>query len=183
MNFKDNITYRNQGISYADGRLNTNSTSYKTGYNTGITDADSRINKNSASYTTGYNQGYIDGQNLSTSSTQIKYYYHEHSGSELSGGGCYNTPVYHTHNSYSCYKPCGGTLGSPEYVQLENGQTWHVKVCQKCGGWTNSSSTDVTCNIRTSTIICGKTTSTVESYQLNCGKTAETIESATITFD
>lgn len=52
----------NAGITYADGRANSNSTNYKSGYNAGVTAADNRTNTNSANYKSGYNAGYSAGQ-------------------------------------------------------------------------------------------------------------------------
>jgi len=52
------------GINYADGRVNTNSINYQSGYNSGISYADSRVNESSINYSTGYNNGinYADGR-------------------------------------------------------------------------------------------------------------------------
>lgn len=49
----------NKGVSDADGRVNTDSESYKKGYESGTADADGRVNKDSASYEDGYNDGYM----------------------------------------------------------------------------------------------------------------------------
>lgn len=46
--------YYQEGIDYADNRVNTNSTSYTQG----VTDADNRINKNSLNYKQGVSEGY-----------------------------------------------------------------------------------------------------------------------------
>ena len=51
----------NAGITYADGRANSNSANYKSGYNAGVTAADNRTNTNSANYKSGYNAGYSAG--------------------------------------------------------------------------------------------------------------------------
>jgi hypothetical protein len=67
--YKNGITYADgrvntssasysAGITYADGRVNTSSSNYIGGYNAGITYADGRVNTSSASYTNGYNTGY-----------------------------------------------------------------------------------------------------------------------------
>jgi hypothetical protein len=59
--YKNGITYADgrvntssasysAGITYADGRVNTSSSNYIGGYNAGITYADGRVNTNSASY-------------------------------------------------------------------------------------------------------------------------------------
>lgn len=46
--------YYQEGIDYADGRVNTNSTSYTQG----VIDADNRVNTNSVNYKTGQAEGY-----------------------------------------------------------------------------------------------------------------------------
>ena len=46
--------YYEEGIDYADNRVNTNSTSYTQG----VTDADNRVNTNSTNYKTGEKNGY-----------------------------------------------------------------------------------------------------------------------------
>jgi len=64
------------GINYADGRVNTNSINYQSGYNSGISYADSRVNESSINYSTGYNNGinYADGRvNTSSSSYNSGY--------------------------------------------------------------------------------------------------------------
>lgn len=129
-----------------------------------------------------YNKGYAEGFKSAQSSGKLTYKYHSHTGTATAGGGCYGTPIYHVHNGYSCYKPCGGELSDTKFVYLTNGSKWEVKVCQTCGGWTNANSGDTVCSQRTATLTCGKTEDTIEKYGLNCGKTVETIESATITF-
>lgn len=58
--------YYQEGIDYADGRVNTNSTSYTQG----VTDADNRVNTDSVNYKTGEQEGYQkatkDGKSLGT---------------------------------------------------------------------------------------------------------------------
>lgn len=49
----------NAGITYADGRVNTNSANYKSGYNNGVSDANNKLNTNSISYKTGYLDAYL----------------------------------------------------------------------------------------------------------------------------
>ena len=50
-----------KGIIFADRRVNTESASYKDGYTKGIIFADGRVNRESASYKDGYNNGYTKG--------------------------------------------------------------------------------------------------------------------------
>lgn len=63
--YKNGITYADgrvntssasysAGITYADGRINTSSSNYIGGYNAGIVYADGRVNTDSASYKSGY---------------------------------------------------------------------------------------------------------------------------------
>ena len=56
-NGADNTTFYNNGITYADSRINNSSASYTSGYANGVATADSRINPDSASYKNGYSKG------------------------------------------------------------------------------------------------------------------------------
>ena len=49
------------GVSAADGRVNTSSASYNSGYSNGVSAADARVNTSSASYNSGYANGYNAG--------------------------------------------------------------------------------------------------------------------------
>ena len=70
--YKNGITYADgrvntssasysAGITYADGRINTSSSNYIGGYNAGVSYADGRVNTSSASYTSGYSAGNTAG--------------------------------------------------------------------------------------------------------------------------
>lgn len=115
---------------------------------------------------------------------EVQYTYHKHEGTEgTTANGCYIKPVYHVHRN-SCYStPCGGSL----YVSYVNGTASYNITCNRCGQtgfvgqtwWDNGSVSRVCSN---KSIICGLTTSTIDSYTLSCGKTENTIESATIIY-
>ena len=134
-------------------------------------------------YAKGYTDGYSSGQdNIGT----IVYTYHVHKGNSERYGDCYITPIYHVHEN-SCYKPCGTpvpTTIKQVYIQSIDGY-WDVRICPTCKEWYNPNhiSSNFNCTKLTTTLICGKSTSTVIGYALGCGKTERTIESATIVFD
>ena len=144
-----------------------------------------RINtlfRNNSYYTLGYSEGVAEALN----STYIQYTYHTHSGSTSSRGGCYTTPVYHSH-SYSCYYEA--TKGEKVY---DGDKVFRRYTCSNCG--TSSIQGDGVNDNGSPTIICsycqnkgyykcGKSTSSIESYKLSCGKSTKTIETAVLTFN
>ena len=76
----------NAGITYADGRTNSNSTNYKSGYNAGVTAADNRTNTNSTNYKSGYNAGYSAGQSAvrpASLTFTARYTSHDNSGASV----------------------------------------------------------------------------------------------------
>ncbi len=95
---------------------------------------------------------------------------HIHTGNSTSGGGCYTVPVYHVHNN-TCYKKCPG--GTNQWL-YDSGPDDHLHwndygFCNVCGGYIFRNSEDiswVSCNAKI--LVCGKSTSTVESWKLNC---------------
>ncbi len=95
---------------------------------------------------------------------------HIHTGNSTSGGGCYTVPVYHVHNN-TCYKKCPG--GTNQWL-YDSGPDDHLHwndygFCNICGGYIFRNSEDiswVSCNAKI--LVCGKSTSTVESWKLNC---------------
>ena len=95
---------------------------------------------------------------------------HIHTGNSTSGGGCYTVPVYHVHNN-ACYKKCPG--GTNQWL-YDSGPDDHLHwndygFCNVCGGYIFRNSEDiswVSCNAKI--LVCGKSTSTVESWKLNC---------------
>ena len=108
--------------------------------------------------------------------------YHVHVGNSSTGGGCYNSPVPHTHNT-SCYATCDGRLYYVRQSKLHEGEY----TCRKCsrtfhlgnGGnpeqWDNS-------QCRYSELICKKTEGEIERYNLSCGKTTSTIEGYIVSY-
>lgn len=59
----------NDGVKYADGRVDTSSLSYEAGYTRGSLDAESNVNTSSASYTAGVNDGKTTANNTVTKSS------------------------------------------------------------------------------------------------------------------
>ena len=114
-----------------------------------------------------YNNGYADGL-ASATNASITYEKHFHTGSSITGGGCYSNPIYHQHQS-SCYRystkcnACGRDLNGKRYGS-----------CQYC--WTQLGVSD------TATLICGKNNSTITNYSTLCGYIDGQILSATINY-
>lgn len=127
--------------------------------------------------------------------------YHSHIGSSSVSGGCYTTPVNHTHSS-SCYNKVTGTWQSyEETIICRYGETvamvdgcgeqrsatnWK---CSRCGaklytlvidhnthyvGGGGSAPANPT-HVCSQTLNCSKA-GTVDHYDLSCGKTTSTIE-------
>lgn len=117
--------------------------------------------------------------------------YHTHTGSSTSGGGCYGSPNYHSHNS-SCYgnAACGLTVSPQVYIsgsyfcsvhkKNENTTTYRLR----CSAMHDYGFADVwpclgqrapssfTCSSQTNKLICSISTTTPISYYINCGRTS-----------
>ena len=131
---------------------------------------DSYNNGHEQGYAEGYTEGYAAGQN---NTGTIEYTYHVHG-----DGYCNSEPIYHQHTGKtgSCYKTniCGGSLR-----QINKGSEHTYMKCYTC---------EKSCDLQYSkcpqvtgyTLICGKTTSTIDSYK--CTVTEGSIVSATIKF-
>ena len=108
--------------------------------------------------------------------------YHTHIGDSSSIGGCYETPIYHSHTS-SCYtsKKCPGTW---KIVAGPNEVNDYLYRCSNCGAssWSTGGQGTWACNRSVSTLTCNTSTSTIESYGLSCGKSSETIDGYKIEF-
>ena len=112
-------------------------------------------------------------------------------------GGCYESPVYHSHNNCTSYA-CGCSLSTfvsnntntcPFCGKVSNTYFYkcadgHITECLKdackCGMWFKQEVGDA---CRYKYYACGKTTSDIDGYILSCGKTEETIDSFTIQFN
>lgn len=112
----------------------------------------------------------------------VKDKYHTHIGSSSSKGGCYTTPIYHTHTS-SCPKTavkCRGTM----YWQLNGDGVSHLK-CNVCGHMAyrqGENADSEPCEVVTGyNYTCGKT-NTITGYSLSCGKLTTTLEGYTIEY-
>ena len=103
--------------------------------------------------------------------------YHEHTGSEESGGGCYTGEIRHIHNG-SCFVQCG----TFENFRVSDDQPGYIEAsCSVCGEWgSNEGDMDsdfITDGSWTHTKRnCGKDTNSIDKYQLSCGKSETMIE-------
>lgn len=103
--------------------------------------------------------------------------YHEHTGSEESGGGCYTGEIRHTHDG-SCFVQCG----TFENFRVSDDQPGYIEAnCSVCGEWgSNEGDMDsdfITDGSWTHTKRnCGKDTNSIDKYQLSCGKSETMIE-------
>lgn len=103
--------------------------------------------------------------------------YHEHTGSEESGGGCYTGEIRHTHDG-SCFVQCG----TFENFRVSDDQPGYIEAnCSVCGEWgSNEGDMDsdfITDGSWTHTKRdCGKENGAIEGYRLVCGKSKDVIE-------
>ena len=103
--------------------------------------------------------------------------YHEHTGSEESGGGCYTGENRHIHNG-SCFVQCG----TFENFRVSDDQPGYIEAnCSLCGEWgSNEGDMDsdfITDGSWTHTKRnCGKDSNSIDKYQLSCGKSETMIE-------
>ena len=103
--------------------------------------------------------------------------YHEHTGSEESGGGCYTGEIRHIHNG-SCFVQCG----TFENFRASGDQPGYIEAsCSVCGEWgSNEGDMDsdfITDGSWTHTKRdCGKDNGAIEGYRLVCGKSKDVIE-------
>jgi len=131
---------------------------------------------------TGKNYHQHSGSSTSGGGCYTGKNYHQHSGSSTSGGGCYTGKNYHSHSS-SCVNTKGSWSYTGENYTITSGcttSTYRRYKCSYCGelrGWPTmvsieESITQLEYSHNCTGYVCGKTTSTVESYYVNCGKTA-----------
>lgn len=103
--------------------------------------------------------------------------YHEHTGSEESGGGCYTGEIRHTHDG-SCFVQCG----TFENFRVSDDQPGYIEAnCSVCGEWgSNEGDMDsdfITDGSWTHTKRdCGKDSNSIDKYRLSCGKSETMIE-------
>lgn len=103
--------------------------------------------------------------------------YHEHTGSEESGGGCYTGEIRHTHDG-SCFVQCG----TFENFRVSDDQPGYIEAnCSVCGEWgSNEGDMDsdfITDGSWTHTKRdCGKDSNSTDKYRLSCGKSETMIE-------
>lgn len=103
--------------------------------------------------------------------------YHEHTGSEESGGGCYTGEIRHIHNG-SCFVQCG----TFENFRVSDDQPGYIEAsCSVCGEW-GSNEGDMESDFITdgswthTKRDCGKDNGAIEGYRLVCGKSKDVIE-------
>lgn len=103
--------------------------------------------------------------------------YHEHTGSEESGGGCYTGEIRHIHNG-SCFVQCG----TFENFRVSDDQPGYIEAnCSVCGEW-GSNEGDMDSDFITDSSWthtkrdCGKDSNSIDKYQLSCGKLETMIE-------
>ena len=103
--------------------------------------------------------------------------YHEHTGSEESGGGCYTGEIRHTHDG-SCFVQCG----TFENFRVRDDQPGYIEAnCSVCGEW-GSNEGDMESDFITdgswthTKRDCGKDNGAIEGYRLVCGKSKDVIE-------
>lgn len=103
--------------------------------------------------------------------------YHEHTGSEESGGGCYTGEVRHIHDG-SCFVQCG----TFENFRVSDDQPGYIEAnCSVCGEW-GSNEGDMESDFITdgswthTKRDCGKDNGAIEGYRLVCGKSKDVIE-------
>ena len=103
--------------------------------------------------------------------------YHEHTGSEESGGGCYTGENRHIHNG-SCFVQCG----TFENFRVSDDQPGYIEAsCSVCGEW-GSNEGDMDSDFITDSSWthtkrdCGKDNGAIEGYRLVCGKSKDVIE-------
>ncbi len=103
--------------------------------------------------------------------------YHEHTGSEESGGGCYTGEIRHTHDG-SCFVQCG----TFENFRVSDDQPGYIEAnCSVCGEW-GSNEGDMESDFITdgswthTKRDCGKDNGAIEGYRLVCGKSKDVIE-------
>lgn len=141
---------------------------------------------NNAAY---YASGVVDGLAQALDNLEVQYTYHIHEGSEgTTANGCYITPVYHSHVS-SCYSShTSSWMHTGEHVQTGTEGQWACQYqCSICGQRysqnNNQGSHSTKPPTKThSTLICTKSTSTIDNYTLGCGKNEGDIESAIIIY-
>ena len=103
--------------------------------------------------------------------------YHEHTGSEESGGGCYTGEMRHIHNG-SCFVQCGIF----ENFRVSDDLPGYIEAnCSVCGEW-GSNEGDMDSDFITDSSWthtkrdCGKDSNSIDKYQLSCGKLETMIE-------
>lgn len=179
----ENASYKegyNQGVTYADGRLNIETVSYKEGYKQGVAYADGRVNTNSVSYKDGYNKGVInaDGRVNKDSASYAKGYTEGYAAGQANVGNIAYT--YHVHGDGHCNE-------TPVY-HVHDGDALSGGTCYtgiKCGNKLSSPNEDDSCycskchdyvsakSAKYSNYICQNIT----RYDISCGKTTSTVES------
>lgn len=130
-----------------------------------------------------YAAGYTAGLNEELNGVSISYIYHQHTGDNVSGGGCFVVPVTHRHKE-DCYKKVSSSEYGCYIVEWHDttdgdyeGHDYKIYT-MSCGMVIHGTNSSHTHEIA----VCGKE-NVIEGYALGCGKNESSIESATIIFE
>lgn len=121
----------------------------------------------------------------------IVYNRHHHEGS-AGGGGCYSAPVYHSHSGNNvvgggCY--CSGKVKYyGDYIKIDSSRWRYDRTCKTCGFFEQYESTSPPIDMNgyeryCASVICGKSTSTVESWTMGCGYQENEIVDAELVYE
>lgn len=151
---------------------------------------------NKSFYNRGYNQGYVDGFAKSVNSARIAYTYHQHTGSPVSGGGCYGLGVAEYETCFHYFS--SGTVKSVAEAPGAGMLNFTVECTHGAGticgqvfkhtfnvvgdgaygqGGAQTHCANYGMNAYTHSVETGS-----YQYELNCGMNEKTIISATIVF-
>ncbi len=140
-------------------------------------------------------------------SGKVKYTYHHHTNGSgaftqdisPTQGGCYQIPVKHTHKEYCYYVKETYSYVTDEVAKIPSNnphiEVYHCSYCNKdFNRATHSETTDdkFTAEIRamggyymkkeTRSLVCGRSTDSIDGYTRNCGFAENAIEKAEITY-
>lgn len=88
---------------------------------------------------------------------------HQHSGSSVTGGGCYTSPIYHKHDgSETTYGKC-----YTQATHIHQGTPATGGACYQTPVYHQH---DSSCYHTSGALICGKNSSTIEYYRQTCGQ-------------
>lgn len=127
----------------------------------------------------GYREGYTKGIADGLSKVKVQYVYHVHTGNAAEGGGCYTSPIYHTHSG-ACYVEGEHNSSCPSHI------AFHPYDCGSVHDWDGDGhgcDGFILYDCGGHSVLSCSLGNTILGYSLGCGKTEETIETATIFYD